>query len=171
MTVDTSKGETNLHIFKPLQFGGFPGKAGEESIYQCRTHERWGFSPWVRKIPRWRKWQPTPVFLPGKFHEQRRLVGYSLWGHKELDMSKHVHTHIVISLLASSRTQMFSIPPEITEKCKWKESKSKLCNKTALCHKSMLNYKNVILKHWHFKKMIVLKNHGIAKLFSKLLSR
>ena len=32
-----------------------------------------------------RKWQPTPVFLPGDFHGQRSLVGYSLWGYKELD--------------------------------------------------------------------------------------
>ena len=31
------------------------------------------------------KWQPTPVFLPGKFHEQRSLAGYSPWGLKELD--------------------------------------------------------------------------------------
>ena len=30
-----------------------------------------------------RKWQPTAVFMPGKFHGQRRLTGYSLWGHKE----------------------------------------------------------------------------------------
>ena len=30
-----------------------------------------------------RKWQPTPVFLPGKSHGQRSLVGYSPWGHKE----------------------------------------------------------------------------------------
>ena len=30
-----------------------------------------------------RKWQPTPVFLPGEFHGQRRLVGCSPWGHKE----------------------------------------------------------------------------------------
>ena len=29
------------------------------------------------------QWQPTPVFLPGKFHVQRSLVGYSPWGHKE----------------------------------------------------------------------------------------
>ena len=29
-----------------------------------------------------RKWQPTQVFLPRKFHEQRRLVGYRPWGHK-----------------------------------------------------------------------------------------
>ena len=34
----------------------------------------------VRKV-RWsRKWQPTPVFLPGESHGQRRLVGYSPWG-------------------------------------------------------------------------------------------
>ena len=34
----------------------------------------------------WRtKWQPTPVFLPGKSHGQRSLAGYSSWGHKELD--------------------------------------------------------------------------------------
>ena len=35
-----------------------------------------------------RKWHPTPVFLPGKSHAQRRLVGYSLWGHKELDTTE-----------------------------------------------------------------------------------
>ena len=35
-----------------------------------------------------RKWQPTPVFLPGKSHGQRSLVGYSLWGHKELDTTE-----------------------------------------------------------------------------------
>ena len=35
-----------------------------------------------------REWQPTPVFLPGKFHGQRSLVGYSPWSHKELDTTK-----------------------------------------------------------------------------------
>ena len=39
--------------------------------------KRCGLDPWVGKIP-WRsKWQPTPVFLPGEFHGQRSLVGYS----------------------------------------------------------------------------------------------
>ena len=42
-----------------------------------------GFHPWVRKIPWRRKWQSTPVLLPGKSHGQRSLVGYSPWGHKE----------------------------------------------------------------------------------------
>ena len=34
------------------------------------------------------EWQPTPVFLPGKFHGQRSLVGYNLWDHRELDMTE-----------------------------------------------------------------------------------
>ena len=42
------------------------------------------FDPWVGKIPWRRKWQSTPVFLFGKFHEQRSLAGYNR-GHKELD--------------------------------------------------------------------------------------
>ena len=36
---------------------------------------------------------PTPVFLPGKFHGQRSLVGCSPWGHKELDMTERLNTH------------------------------------------------------------------------------
>ena len=46
------------------------------------------FNPWVRKIPWRRKWQPTPVFLPGEFHGQRSLVGYSPWGCKESDTTE-----------------------------------------------------------------------------------
>ena len=40
--------------------------------------------PWVGKIPWRRKWQPTLVFLLGKSHGQRSLVGYSPWGHKRV---------------------------------------------------------------------------------------
>ena len=50
---------------------------GKESACQCRRHK---FDPWVRKIPWRRKWQPTPVFLPGKSHRQRSLVGYTVHG-------------------------------------------------------------------------------------------
>ena len=42
--------------------------------------------PWV-KISWSRKWQPTPVFLPGESHGQRSLAGFSPWGRKELDMT------------------------------------------------------------------------------------
>ena len=41
-----------------------------------------GFDTWVGKIPWRRKWQPTPVFLPGRFHGQRGLAGHSPWGHR-----------------------------------------------------------------------------------------
>ena len=50
--------------------------------------------PWVGKIPWRRKWQPTPVFLPGESHGQRSLVGYSPWGYKESDTTEHACRHI-----------------------------------------------------------------------------
>ena len=42
-------------------------------------------------IPVSRKWQPTPVFLPGKSHGQRSLAGYSTRGRKESDTTKRLH--------------------------------------------------------------------------------
>ena len=44
-------------------------------------------------LTRRRQWHPTTVLLPGKSHGRRSLVGYSSWGHKELDMIEHTHTH------------------------------------------------------------------------------
>ena len=59
---------------------GFPGgSGGKESA--CNVGDT--FSPWVRKIPWRREWQPIPVFLPGKSHGQRSLAGYGPWGRKE----------------------------------------------------------------------------------------
>ena len=50
-------------------------------------------------VPGWEdplrgKWQHTPVSLPGKFHGQRSLVGFSLWDCKELNKAEHAHTSI-----------------------------------------------------------------------------
>ena len=56
-----------------------------------------GFDTWVRKIPWRRKWQPTPVFLPGESHGQRSLVGYSPWGDKESDTTEGLHLFLVIN--------------------------------------------------------------------------
>ena len=64
------------------------GASGEEPACQCRTRKRLGFDPWVGKVPLKRKWQPTLVFLPGKFHGQRSLVGYGPWGCKEWDTTQ-----------------------------------------------------------------------------------
>ena len=49
-----------------------------------------GFSPWVGKIPWRREWQPTPVFLPGEFHGQRNLTGYTPRGYKESDTTEQL---------------------------------------------------------------------------------
>ena len=54
----------------------------EELKSICLQYGRPEFELWVRKIPWRRKWQPTPVFLPGKFHGWRSLAGYCPWGHK-----------------------------------------------------------------------------------------
>ena len=48
-----------------------------------------------RKIPWRRKWQPTPVFLPGESHGQRSLAGYSPRGHKESDMAEHACAEVL----------------------------------------------------------------------------
>ena len=55
--------------------------SGKESACQNR---RCRFDPWVGRIPWRRKWQPPPVFLPGKSHGQRSLAGCSLWGLKRV---------------------------------------------------------------------------------------
>ena len=61
------------------------------------------FKPWVGKIPWRRKWQPTPVFLPGKSCGQRSLVGCSPWAHKESDMTEvtwhTVHRGLTVMIL------------------------------------------------------------------------
>ena len=66
------------------------GAGGKEPACQCRKCKRHGFDLWFRKILWRRAWLPTPVFLPGESHGQRSLVGYSPWGHKELDTTERL---------------------------------------------------------------------------------
>ena len=67
--------------------------SGKQSTCRCRIQKSLGFDPWVRKIPWRRKWQPTPVFLPGESHAQRNLADYSPWGCKESAMTEQLSTH------------------------------------------------------------------------------
>ena len=64
--------------------------------------------PWVRKVLWRRKWQPTPVFSPGKSH--RSLEGYSLWGCKGSDMTGHTHA----ASMSTSPTPLFYLLPAIS---------------------------------------------------------
>ena len=77
---------------------------GKESACQCRRHR---FDPWVRKIPWRRKWRPTPVFLPGKSHGQRSLVGYSPWG------LKRAGHDLVTKQQQTTTSEVQSLPPAI----------------------------------------------------------
>ena len=53
------------------------------------------FDPWIGKIHWRREWPSTPVSLPREFHEQRSLVGYIPWGHKESDATFTFHTTLL----------------------------------------------------------------------------
>ena len=68
------------------------GTGGNESACQYRRHQRCEFDPWVGKIPRSRKWQPSPVFSPGKFQGRGSRVCYSPCGRTELNMREHACT-------------------------------------------------------------------------------
>ena len=67
--------------------GGFVIKNPPANAGECW---RRGFNPWVKKIPWRRKWQPTPVFLPGGFYGQKSLAGYSPYGPKESDRTEQL---------------------------------------------------------------------------------
>ena len=66
------------------------------------------FDPWSGKMPWRRKWPPTPVFLPGKSHGQRSLVGYSPRGHRELDTTEQAGTD-------RKASQSTVLPPELCD--------------------------------------------------------
>ena len=72
-----------------------------------------GFNPWVRKIFWRRKWQPTPVLLPGRTHGGRSLGGYSWSGHKESDMTEWLNTAQHLKILQQYENfQMYNLDLE-----------------------------------------------------------
>ena len=77
-----TESDTTERLHSPMAALGLPWSlSGQESACQCR---RPGFDPRIGKISWRRKWQPTPVFLPGKSHGQRSLAGYDPWGHRRV---------------------------------------------------------------------------------------
>ena len=103
--------------------------SGKEFTCQCK---RQGFDPWVRKILWRRKWQPTPVFLPGKSHGQRSLVGYSPWGHKRVGrdwVTKEQHNYLLsfiyhsFGLCREGILYCLNLQSEFTAQFIWKSSR------------------------------------------------
>ena len=103
--------------------------SGKESTCQFRGHS---FDPWVGKISWRRKWQPTPVFLPGKSHGQRSLASYTPWGRKRvghnLATQQHIDQwdHLMTSMeyqFSKKELIMHSIMISVV-KCFWGDSES-----------------------------------------------
>ena len=99
-----------------LVIGGLPWWLRWQRVcLQCR---RPGFDPWVGKISWRRKWQPTPVFLPGKFHGRRSLAGYGPWGHKQSDTTERLHFLLSSSHRWRRLTQAwFQVGGELIRSC------------------------------------------------------
>ena len=114
MLVSKNKGKPR-RILKNRAYCVSPGLprclGGKESTWKCRRHRRRRFSPWVRKIPWSRKWQSTPVFLPGKFHGQWSLEGYSPQACKKSDMTEYARTQFSACFLPYSLT--YHIPLQL----------------------------------------------------------
>ena len=102
-------GSSSLAISKPFRRLWSPlcwppwWLIGKEPTCQCR---RRGFDPWVRKSPWRRKWQPIPVFLPGKLHGQGSLEGYSPGVHKSVGHDWATKQHQQSLKMTDSRTSL-----------------------------------------------------------------
>ena len=116
--------------------------SGEESACQCR---RCRFNPWVGRIPWRKKWQPTPVFLPGKSHGQRSLAGYSPRGRKELDMSEQVSSCYLISEISLKQILELDHPLSLAS-WHWRPIPGVEWGTDSLCHEEVVQ----LLKcAWH----------------------
>ena len=109
-------------IVKTLCFNGLHRwNSGKESACQCRRYKRHGFHPLeIVKIPWRREWQLTPIFLPGKFCEQRSLTVYSPWGHKESDMTEPVHANTYVLI------KYPPVTPKCCYQCTWYDTEEML---------------------------------------------
>ena len=109
---------------------------------QCSRDKRCGFNPWVWKILWRRKWQPTPIFLPGNSQGQSSLASYSAWGSQRVGHG--FATHSALYFLPSYSRQL------IIMECSGQGTSSVVF----WIHSGDLNYRG-----WHpsLQKMVVLK--------------
>ena len=80
------------------------------------------FNPWVWEITWRRKWQPTPVFLPGKYPGRWNLVSYSPWGCKELDTTERLSLSLSVHLTFNKHLlnfDMYDVQFHILEILQW----------------------------------------------------
>ena len=113
---------------------GFPGgTSGKEPFCQCRRHKRWRLDPWFGKIPWRRKWQPTPIFLPGRIPwTEKHKVAKSWTWLKQLSTHIHIlcvcvcvcvctHTYICKELILSTHQAIWELVAKRKRTTIWKE--------------------------------------------------
>ena len=96
------------------------------------------FDPWIWKIPWIRKWQPTPIFLPGKSHKQRSLVGYSPWDCKTVG-------HVLVSKTTATFKENFGALITASKKLKERLQFNCLSFQFLKLEKKQIEYNNIIL--------------------------
>ena len=82
----------------------------KEPACQCKRCKRHGFNSWVGKIPWRRAWQPTPIILPGEFHEEWSLAVYSPWGHTESETTDRLTVSLFPPSLSPWQYLLSSLP-------------------------------------------------------------
>ena len=79
----------------------------------CRqgNHLTWNLAFRRHSVNVWRrKWQPSPVLLPGKSHGRRSLVSYSPWGREESDRTERLHFHFSLSCIGEGNGNPLQCP-------------------------------------------------------------
>ena len=145
----------------------------KESTCQCRKLR---LDPWVRKIPWKRKWQPTPVFLPGKSYGKRSLVSYSPWGCKRVkhnlmtkqQLVRFFFIAIYYSIVSTDHNLLDSFLIDGLEDCILIFTTAMLLYGVPMC--IYWSFSKVYSREWSWvvKHMHQLAN--IAKLLSKVVS-
>ena len=77
-----------VSVYRAFAYASLVAQTIKASAYNTGDHVQsldWE-DPWRRK------WQPTPIFLPGDSHGQRSLAGYSPWGPRESDTTERLHS-------------------------------------------------------------------------------
>ena len=97
-----------------------------QSMGSRRVRHDWATSFSLFTFMHWRrKWQPTPVLLPGESHGGRSLVGRSPWGHKELDMTEWLHS-LTLSFIFLSDCWLDYLKPAAQERLNTQQQSSRL---------------------------------------------
>ena len=94
--------------------------SGQQAASQWRS----GFDPWVRKIPWRREGHSTPLFLPGKSHGRRSLVGCSPWGHTASETSAHTCSLTVVRNSYPTQITVFFLVTEPRLTQNWYQARS-----------------------------------------------